>query len=79
MLSTCPNKLSNSTIEASMRTSCSLAAAMKRLGGKVLSSDETSSSHKKVVSCKAFRVYPDIVDPAGRKSGGQHLRAGGVQ
>merc|ERR1719244_1767060 len=33
--------------EASTRTSCSFAAAMERLGGRVICSDETSSSHKK--------------------------------
>ena len=33
--------------EVSTRTACSFSAAMQRLGGKVIYSDETSSSSKK--------------------------------
>ncbi len=33
--------------EVSTRTACSFAAAMQRLGGRVIYSDESSSSYKK--------------------------------
>jgi carbamoyl-phosphate synthase / aspartate carbamoyltransferase / dihydroorotase len=51
--------------EASTRTACSFAAAMERLGGRVIYSDETSSSHKKGESLEdsvqVLASYSDVV------------------
>jgi len=51
--------------EVSTRTSCSFTAAMERLGGRVISSDETSSSNKKGESLEdsvaVLAGYSDVV------------------
>ena len=51
--------------EASTRTACSFAAAMERLGGRVIYSDETKSSHKKGESLEdsiqVLASYSDVV------------------
>jgi len=51
--------------EVSTRTQCSFTAAMERLGGRVISSDETSSSNKKGESLEdsvaVLAGYSDVV------------------
>jgi len=51
--------------EVSTRTACSFSAAMERLGGKVIHSDETSSSNKKGEtiedSVQVLSSYSDVV------------------
>lgn len=51
--------------EVSTRTACSFSAAMERLGGKVIYSDETSSSNKKGEtiedSVQVLSSYTDVV------------------
>ncbi len=51
--------------EASTRTSCSFAAAMHKLGGRVISIDDSSSSHMKGESLedtvKVMSGYADVM------------------
>ena len=64
--------------EVSTRTACSFSAAMERLGGKVIYSDETSSSNKKGETIEdsvqvSFYLFHQVIGSLSSKKSMPHL------